>query len=347
MKDITVLPTITILQAMKKLESTAEKCLLVVNKDNNLIGTLTDGDLRRRILSGASFSESVDKSMCAEPIYFFEDNFNNEEAKKLLKNKNISLIPIVDKNQNVKDYISWSGIGKIKPQKSLDDVPVVIMAGGKGTRLKPFTNILPKPLIPIREKPIIEHIIERFTAIFCNQFFLTVNYKGSILKAFFEELQPDYTVSFIEESDPTGTAGSLSALKGKINKSFFVTNCDIIIKVDYVDIYNFHRRGNYDLTLIASAKEYVIPYGTCELNKEGHLSKINEKPRFDFLISTGLYVLKPGVINYIPNDKIYHMTDLIETLKREGKNVGVYPIDDNALIDVGQWEEYKKALEQL
>ena len=151
--------------------------------------------------------------------------------------------------------------------------------------MEPFTKVLPKPLVPIHDKPIIEHIIERFTDVGCNEFYLTVNHKARILKAYFEELQTEYKIHFIEEKEPLGTAGSMRFLDGKFKQPFFVTNCDIIIKTDYSSLYEFHQKGGYDVTLVASAKEYIIPYGTCELNTEGHLSHINEKPHYDFLIN--------------------------------------------------------------
>jgi NDP-sugar pyrophosphorylase family protein len=232
-------------------------------------------------------------------------------------------------------------------QKEKLDVPVIIMAGGRGTRMEPFTKILPKPLVPVNEKPIIEHIIERFINVGCNEFHLTVNYKSRILKAYFEELQPDYGLHFVEEQEPLGTAGSLRFLDKQFDQPFFVTNCDIIIKADYRSLYDFHRKFGYDITLVASAKEYVIPYGTCELNSEGHLSHINEKPQYDFLINTGLYILNPDVLKLIPKNKFYHITHLIEDAKEQGKKVGVFPIDDDAWIDVGQWAEYRQAVDRL
>jgi NDP-sugar pyrophosphorylase family protein len=265
-----------------------------------------------------------------------------------MRDLKLDFIPIIDKNNMVADYITWSGIGgESQPEKSLSDVPVVIMAGGKGTRLEPFTMVLPKPLVPIHENPIIEHIIERFTNLGCNDFHLTLSYKGKILKAYFEELRPKYKIHFVEEQEPLGTAGSLRFLKEKFHQPFFVTNCDIIIKADYASLYKYHCKGSYDLTLVASAKEYVIPYGTCELNSDGNLSHINEKPKYDFLINTGLYVLNPDVIELIPENKCYHITHLIEALKKQNKKVGVFPISENDWIDIGQWEEYKKAINNL
>ena len=213
--------------------------------------------------------------------------------------------------------------------------------------MEPFTKILPKPLIPIQEKPIIEHIIERFTALGCSDFHLTVNYKARILKAYFEELQHDYDMHFVDEQEPLGTAGSLCFLDGNFNRPFFVTNCDIIIKADYANIYEFHLKGEYDVTLVASTKEYIIPYGTCKLTKKCYLKKIIEKPKFDFFANIGVYVINPNLIKLIPKGKACDMTDLINIIKKQKKQIGVYPIDDESWIDVGQWSEYRKAVDRL
>ena len=349
MKDLIVLPNITIKQALKKISQSGEKCLVVVNKNNNLLGTLSDGDLRKSILKGIGLSEPITSVYNPKPTVLVESNFKLIQAKKLFLNKKYDLIPIVNEKGILVDILVWEKVFKNKKKKLHQDlnVPVVIMAGGRGTRMEPFTKVLPKPLIPIHEKPVIEHIIEQFTAVGVNKFVLTVNYKAQIMKAFFEELNPDYSVDFLEEKEPLGTAGSLKFLQGKFDKSFLVTNCDIIIKTNYVDLYKFHQQNNYDITLVASMKNYTIPYGTCELNGEGHLKQINEKPEFDFLVNTGLYVLNPDVLRLIPEGKMYHITQLIDDAKNNGMEVGVYPIDDDSWIDVGQWAEYQKAVEQL
>ena len=348
MKDITVYSDITIRDAMKALNKTAEKCLLVVDGQKKLLGTLTDGDLRRSILAGASFSESINAIFHRKPTVLLKGGCILEKAEVMLREKKLDLIPVVDERGVVEDYLTWSKLGNGKKQKKeLDSVPVVIMAGGRGARMEPFTKILPKPLIPIHDKPVIEHIIDRFTAVSCQDFHMTVNYKGRILKAYFEELQPPYSVHYVDEQEPLGTAGCLYLLKGAFCKPFFVSNCDIIIKADYASLYDFHLKGGYDVTLVASAKEYVIPYGTCELNGDGHLSRIDEKPSYDFLINTGLYVLNPDILELIPENTFYHITHLIEKVKSQGRKVGVFPIDDDAWIDVGQWAEYRKAVEVL
>ena len=349
MKDIAVQPNITIRQAMKKLSQSGEKCLVIVDEKNTLLGTLSDGDLRKAILIGSEMSDSIQRIYQSNPTVLIDGEYEKEDIKKIFTQQRFDLIPVVNNRGELIDIFLWDKIlnnGK-KDQKEKLNVPVVIMAGGKGTRMEPFTKILPKPLVPIHEKPIIEHIIERFTEIGCSDFHLTVNYKSKILKAYFEELQPEYDVAFVDEKEPLGTAGSLQYLNGKFDKPFIVTNCDIIIKADYASLYEFHQKNNYDITLVASAKEYIIPYGTCELNDEGHLAHINEKPKYDFLINTGLYILNPDILNFIPKDKFYHITHLIEDLKNSDKKVGVFPVDDDDWIDIGQWAEYQKTIDKF
>jgi dTDP-glucose pyrophosphorylase/CBS domain-containing protein len=345
MKNITVESIITIIQAMEQLDKSAQKCLLITDKENHLLGTLTDGDIRRAILRGASFSSDISKIYNKNPITLKSKTITNDELKKVFLNNYIDLVPVVNKENILTGIKTWAGVFGIENERKLKsiNVPVVIMAGGKGSRLEPFTKILPKPLIPVNEKPIIEHIIQRFTDIGCDDFYLTVNYKARILKAYFEELSPNYTVSFIDEPEPLGTAGSLKFLKGKISKPFFVTNCDIIIKSDYKELYDYHVTNNYDLTLVAATKEYTIPYGTCVLNDNGTLSHVNEKPKYDFLINTGLYILNPDILGLIPKNNFFHITHLIDKLKNMEKKVGIFPINDERWIDVGQWHELNKA----
>jgi dTDP-glucose pyrophosphorylase len=349
MKELAVAPDILIKQAMKKLDETAEKCLLVVDKENHLLGTLTDGDLRRAVLNSLPFSSSIAGVYNSNPTVVSSDLRDMDEIKKIFIKHKLDLIPIINSKRNLVGYMTWEkvfGNGNLS-NKSVLQVPVVIMAGGQGTRLEPFTKVLPKPLIPINDKPIIEHIIQHFTDAGCDEFHITVNYKAKILKAYFEELSPSYSVDFVNESEPLGTAGSLKLLEGKIDEPFVVTNCDIIIKTNYKELYDFHIDNKFDLTLVASTKEYIIPYGTCELTDQGYLHRINEKPRYEFLVNTGLYIVNPALIGLIPDNELFHITHLIEKIKSLGKKVGVFPVNENAWIDIGQWAEYQKAVELL
>jgi len=349
MKEITTHTDISIREAMRKLSATGEKCLVVIDRDQKILGTLSDGDLRKAILKGKDVNDSINGNFQTYPTVLIKDKYSLDEAKKLFTENKFDLIPVVDDSGFLKDVLFWETIFKNskRVKNGLEEVHVVIMAGGQGTRLEPFTKVLPKPLIPIHEKPVIEHILDRFTEFGVKNFILSVNYKARIMKAFFEELDHDFVVDFIEEEEPLGTAGSLKLIEKNINNPFMVTNCDILVNTDYQDLYQFHQDHRYDITLVASMKNFKIPYGTCELNVEGHLKRIREKPEFEFLVNTGLYVLNPEILQLIPLEKTYHITQLIEDSKQNGCKVGVYPIDDEVWLDIGQWAEYQKAVERL
>ena len=183
------------------------------------------------------------------------------------------------------------------------------MAGGKGTRLKPLTNVLPKPLIPLGEKTIIENIMDKFYDVGCNQFHISVNYKAEMIRYFFSALGHNkYQIDYIQEKTPLGTAGSLHLLKGKLNSTFFVTNCDILIDQDINDVLEFHKMYKNEITVVAALKNYSLPYGILETQQEGKLTKIAEKPNFTFKINTGFYILEPHLLNEIPQNKFYHIT---------------------------------------
>ena len=334
--------------ALKKMSSEGKKCLLVINEMDEFLGTLSDGDIRKALLEGKNLKTNINELYNQKSTFFTENNFDDKAAKELFQKQRYEVIPVLDKNKRISKVLEWNDYfgEKIKDQ-ALKQTPVVIMAGGKGTRLKPFTQILPKPLIPINNKTVLERIIDPFHNAGADNFFLTVNYKARILKAFFEELEPSYRVKFIEEKEPLGTAGSLKNIPNKISTPFFVTNCDVIFKTDSNEILNFHNSKGFDITLVASTKEITIPYGVCNTNKNGELNNIEEKPTFDYLVNTGLYVLHPDMISLIPKNKYFDMTDLIKEAKKKKKKIGVFPIDENEWVDVGQWEEYEKAKQRL
>ena len=349
MKDITINFSATIKEAMEAMGKVSEKVLLVVNDEQILIGSLSDGDIRRYILSSGDLSGKIQGVYQADPIFVFKDDYDIERIKQILTKNRIGLIPILHKNREIVDFVTWETVfGNNKgPERKDFNAPVVIMAGGKGVRLDPFTRVLPKLLIPVGDKPVIEHIIDRFMVYGISEFYLTINHMSKIIRAYFEEKAPDYSLIIAEEDKPRGTAGSLKLLADKLKKPFFVSNCDIIVETDYADLYRFHTQNSYDVTLVASAKQFNIPYGICELNGGGSLKLIREKPEYNFLVNTGLYVLNPCVIDLIPDNKLFHITHLIDKVKENGGLIGVYPVSEQAWIDVGQWAEYRKALKVI
>jgi NDP-sugar pyrophosphorylase family protein len=258
-------------------------------------------------------------------------------------------MPIVDNNGQLVDVVFWKDIfGKeTKPEAKNINLPVVIMAGGMGSRLAPLTNIYPKPLIPIGEKTIVESIMDKFVNYNCHDFYMSVNYKADTIKNYFNFINnPEYNVSYFQEDKPMGTAGSLRLLKDKINSTFFVSNCDILIEEDYANILEYHRSNKNELTVVAAVKTISIPYGTIITGENGLLESIEEKPTLSFKINTGLYILEPTLLEDIP-DEFFHITHLMEKLKAEGRRVGVYPISQNDWKDMGDWKEYLKLIDVL
>jgi dTDP-glucose pyrophosphorylase len=341
--------TDTIRQAMEQLERTEEKIVFVVDEKLRLIGSLTDGDIRRWILSDGDLKAQVFQ-ICNRKPYVVEEGFGIEQVRSSMLNGNLGCVPVVNRSRQIVRLLFWKEMfqdgATTKPKRRLN-LPVVIMAGGQGTRLAPFTSVLPKPLIPVGDRTIIEIIIDQFLPYGLDRFHLSVNYKSKILKSFFEELAPNYSVTYLEEKEPRGTAGILRTLYSPTPEPLIVTNCDIVIQADYAELVSFHADENYDLTLVASLKDYHIPYGVCELEKGGSLAQITEKPQYSFLVNTGMYVVRRDRLDLIPEQTRCDMTDFIAEIKRTGGRIGVFPIGENAWVDTGEWSEYRKALESL
>jgi dTDP-glucose pyrophosphorylase len=339
----------TVKQAMKQLEETEKRVLFVVDENTRLVGTLVDGDIRRWILAEGSLTDAVER-VCNKRPFVAHQPYDLEEIKRVMQEKRINCVPVVNGEGQIVNLLFWESVFeegiKRKPVRQLD-LPVVIMAGGKGSRLDPFTKILPKPLIPIGEKTVIEVVIDSFLEFGVRHFYISVNYKAKIIKSYFEELKPTYRIEYIEEDRPLGTAGSLKYLRGKVNGSLLVTNCDIIIKADYPDLVEFHEKMGNLITIVASMKNYNIPYGICEIENGGCLTKMVEKPEYNFLVNTGMYVLRSEALDLIPGNESFHVTDLVEKAKGQGGKIGVFPIGDGAWLDTGEWAEYKKALKKF
>ncbi len=336
----------TIKEALEKLNETAKKVLFVVNDNSQLVGSLSDGDIRRWILKTGSLSGNINSVYNKSPIYFHTD-YNIEEAKEKMIERRIGCIPIVNDEKEVTDILFWDTIFeekyfKIKPKLN---IPVVIMAGGKGTRLDPFTRILPKPLIPIGNKAVLEVILDKFSEYSIKDFYLIVNYKCEMIKSYFDNIQHNYNLHYVQEQKPLGTSGGLKLLSNDVGENFFVSNCDIIINEDYAKIYKFHQDNKNDITIVAAMQNFKIPYGIIEIKNGGGLKSIKEKPEYNFLVNIGMYILNKKVLREIPDNQPYDMTDLISKLELLNKyKVGVYPVNQASWYDIGQWGKYKESI---
>ncbi len=331
--------------ALHKLDKNQKKCLIVINKDYKLVGTLTDGDLRRALLRGNSLNTKIKKFVNKKPTSLIVKNIKNidqviaNKSKYIIKkieNENIDVIPIINKHKKILKTISTSHFKKyFKTDAKLNNISALIMAGGEGKRLKQFSNYFPKPLVPYENTTVIENIISRFKNYGIKKFFISVFYKKNLLKAYLEENKYKNLI-YLEEKTPLGSAGALSLLRGKIKKDLFVINCDTIINIDLEKLYEFHKKNKFQITLVAASKNFQISYGACQINKKnGQLIKISEKPNFNYLVSVGLYLIKPGVINTVAKNKHLDMDVLLKRIKNKGGKIGVFPITENNWTDTG------------
>ena len=247
--------------------------------------------------------------------------------------------------KNIVSIVLWND-KEIIPKRGMD-VPVVIMAGGLGTRLYPYTKILPKPLIPIGEIPIVEHIMNRFNRYGVNQFHLVVNHKKNMIKAYFNEIDKAYSVNYIDEDIPLGTGGGLSLLKGKINSTFILSNCDILIDEDYEKMYEYHKRNGNLITMVCSLKNIKIPYGVIEINDTGEIENMKEKPELSFFINTGMYIVEPEVIEDLKPNESVGFPEIIERHKAKGEKIGIFPISEYNWLDMGELDEMEEMRRRL
>lgn len=333
----------TMIDAMKQLDKVAKKVLFVVRGDD-FVASITDGDIRRWILKKGHLDAKVKDIANYNPKTLLEKD--KMIAKDYMQSNSIEAVPLLDNKKNIVSVALWND-KEVEKKRNLD-VPVIIMAGGLGTRLYPYTKILPKPLIPIGEIPIVEHIINRFNKHGSEQFYLVVNHKKNMIKSYFNEIEKSYKVDYIDEDNPLGSGGGLSLLKGKIKSTFILSNCDILIEEDYERIYNYHIEENNLITIVCSLKKIKIPYGVIEINENGEIEKMQEKPELSFFTNTGMYIVEPKVIDELEEDKAVGFPDIIDKYKSQGGKIGVYPISENSWMDMGQidkMEEMRRRLE--
>ena len=281
---------------------------------------------------------------------YAKDSDNRETIKEWMLVKRAELMPVLNASGNLVDVIFWNDILEETPRvdnRPKIDLPVVIMAGGKGTRLRPITNVLPKPLVPIGDKTILETILDQFEEIGCTKFYMSINYKADIIKYYLSQLEHKYDIEFFMEDKPLGTIGSVSLLKGKITTPFFVSNCDSINEQDYRDVWDYHVNNHNDMTIVTMVKSFKIPYGVIETGEDGLMTALKEKPEQTYQVNTGVYILNPDLINEIPEGEFFHITYLMEKVKKKNGRVGCFPVSELSWRDMGEWPEYLKMIKVL
>ncbi len=333
----------TIIQTMKLMDELFVKSLLVFSEDR-FLGIITNGDLQRAIIAKVPFETPIEKVVNNASKRYARIEDDQESIRAWMMQNRAEMMPLLNSKGELVDAVFWEDIlGDALP---LDErklgLPVVIMAGGRGMRLKPLTNVIPKPLVPIGDKTILETIMDQFEAIGCSKFYLSVNYKSEMIRFYLGRVDHNYDVEYFEETEPLGTIGSVSLLKGRIDTPFFVSNCDILVDQDYRDVYDYHLESHNDLTVVSAVKNFRIPYGVIETGDNGLLTGLKEKPDLTYMINTGVYLLNPECISEIPEGTFFHITHLIERIKDKGGRVGCFPVSEHSWKDMGEWKDYLK-----
>lgn len=333
---------ITVSQSMQKIDASHRGILFLVDTNQRLTYCITDGDIRRFLLTGGRIDEPAINAANNHPKFAYDIS----EALTLYHKRDRIAIPIVDSEHHITDIYEGDGITK-KPHNSLN-IPVVINAGGKGTRLEPFTRIFPKPLIPVGDLPIIEHIMREYQSYSCNDFHIILNYKRELVKAYFSpEASRHYSITWYDEHEYLGTGGGLSLLKGRLSSTFFFTNCDNLLTANYERILQFHREHNNMITMICAYKNISIPYGVVDMGINGKIERMREKPLISLLTNTGIYIVEPEVLDDIEPGVSVGFPSIVERERQKGMNVAVFPVGESEWMDMGQLSELEKMRRNL
>ena len=327
---------LTVSEVMQMIDNNRSGILFVVDDAQRLLGCLTDGDIRRFLLAGGRMDACAIEAANRHP----KVAHSTAEAATLYHKRNYIVIPIVDGDGTVVGLYNGEGY-ELRKRNALN-IPVVINAGGKGTRLDPFTRVLPKPLIPVGDMPIIEHIMKEYQTYNCNDFHIIVNYKRELMKAYFAENENDYHITWYVEEKPLGTGGGLSLLKGKFTDTFFFANCDALLTANYESMLRFHKDNHNVITMVCAYKNMNIPYGVVEMGVNGAITSMKEKPLMSFLTNTGIYIVEPEVVEDIEDGVPIGFPDIVEKQRLKGRKVAAYPVSESDWMDMGQLSELEK-----
>lgn len=332
MKNLILSHDATFKDAIQVLDRNGNGFLAVVDKANVLIGILTDGDIRRAILDNKTdLLDIINKAPVTMPVGTCSVNVRNQLKKTHKKH-----MPIVDEAGTLKDVITLND-----DEFSLKPNWIVIMAGGLGSRLGELTKDTPKPMLEVAGKPMLQHIIELFICHGFTKFMLSVNYKAEIIKEFFKDGKEfGIEIKYIEETKRLGTGGALGLINIDINEPVFVTNGDVITSINYDEMLSFHNESNSKATMGVRKTTYKIPYGVVETDENNNITDLKEKPEYSYFINTGIYVLAPEVLEFVPRDEHFDLPRLFEALNNKEYITKSYEIS-NYWIDMGQPEDYE------
>ena len=317
----------------------SDAILFVVNKEQQLIGSLTDGDIRRGLLKKLNIDDDIKLFIQEHPKCIRKDNYNIEDIIELREN-NFKVIPIVDKNKKIINILNF------RIQKSYLPVDAVIMAGGIGSRLKPLTDTVPKPLLKVGDKTIIDHNIDRLQKFGVDDYWLSVRYLGDKLETHLGDgASRNITLKYVWVDEPLGTIGAVSKINDFKHDYVLVTNSDILTNLDYEKFFLDFKEKDADMSVITIPYVVSIPYAVMETNNN-HVISFKEKPKYSYYSNGGIYLIKRAILNMIPKDVLYNSTDLMQALIESGKKLISYPISQYWL-DIGKHEDFEQAQKDI
>lgn len=336
-KDITVTPSITIREALKLIDQSSKQILLVTDNAGKLNGTVSDGDIRRALLKGYDLDAAIADIYFANPT-FATINDDRAHIIRLATAKKIHQIPIVDDHGNL---VGLETLDDLISSQTCSN-PVVLMAGGLGTRLGELTKETPKPMLHVGNKPILETIIENFAKYGYTSFIISVNYLSHVIENYFGDgSQLGVSIRYVHEEKRLGTAGALSLMRDFLREPFFVMNADLLTNVNFEHLHSFHLSNNAIGTMAVRDYEFQIPYGVVNISDNKILS-ISEKPIQRFFVSAGIYMLSPEALSFVPDAEFFDMPSLFEKMIKAGAIASSFPIHEYWL-DIGRLNDYERA----
>lgn len=314
--------------------------LFVVDERNKLLGSLTDGDLRRGFIKGLGFENSLLEFIQPNPVFIREKEYDLGQLERFRKNL-LKIIPIIDSHEIIVDILDFS------LRKTLIPADAVIMAGGEGKRLRPLTESTPKPLLKVGNKPIIEYNIERLKEVGVNTFNISINYLGEQLIEYFSDgKDKGIDIKYIRESKPLGTIGSILLVDHFNHDDIIVMNSDLLTNIDFGDFFKTYKDSNADMAVAATSYHVDVPYAVLEVNETNTVLSLKEKPRYTYYSNAGIYILKKDLLDMIPQNKFFDITDLMDRIIEMNLKLITYPIN-GYWLDIGKHEDYKKAQEDI
>lgn len=339
MKDHLISQNITLLEALARINKLAPEplVLFVLDDDKRMVGTLTDGDARRALIVGASVNDKVEVIMHRNFNYMKAKEIDDVKEIKRQKELKMTLVPVLDREKHIVDVIN---LERFKTRLPID---AVLMAGGKGERLRPLTEKTPKPLLPVGDKAIIDHNIDRLISYGVQHISVTVNYLKEQIEEHFSEPHNGVQVQTVREPKFLGTIGSIKFVKEFYNDTVLVMNSDLFTNINYEDFYLHFKEHDAEMSVAAVPYTVSVPYGIFDL-KGRDIQGLIEKPTYNYYANAGIYLIKKSALEEIPEDSFFNATDLIEKLISEGKKVIRFPMN-GTWIDIGNPQEYQKANE--